>query len=70
MTRQPVSSSNIASIGYDQKSQTLEIEFLSGGVYQYYSVSQSLYQGLMAASSHGSYFHQNIKGRYGDTKVG
>lgn len=69
MNRQPVSSSNIASIGYDSQSQTLEIEFHSGSVYQYYSVPQSLYQGLMEASSHGSYFHQNIKGRYGDTKV-
>ena len=70
MTRQSVSSSNIASIGYDPKSQTLEIEFHSGGIYQYYGVSQTLYEDLMSASSHGSYFHQHIKGRYGDTKVG
>lgn len=69
MTRQPVSSSNIASIGYDPQSQTLEIEFHPGSVYQYYGVPQSLYQGLMGASSHGSYFSQNIKGRYGDTKI-
>jgi len=69
MIRQSVSSSNIASIGYDAKSQTLEIEFLSSGVYQYYNVSASLYQEFMRASSHGTFFHQNIKGRYGDTKV-
>lgn len=38
MIRQPVSSSNIRSIGYDSKSNTLEIEFHSGGVYQYFGV--------------------------------
>lgn len=36
MERQYVSSSNIASIGYDPDNQVLEIEFLSGAVYQYY----------------------------------
>jgi len=69
MNRQSVSSSNIASIGYDSRSQTLEIEFHSGGIYQYYNVSKSLYEDLMRASSHGSFFHENIKGRYGDTKI-
>ena len=38
MIRQPVSSSNIRSIGYDSESNTLEIEFHSGGVYQYFGV--------------------------------
>ena len=37
MIRQPVSSSNIRSIGYDSMSSTLEIEFHSGGVYQYFN---------------------------------
>jgi hypothetical protein len=41
--RKPVSSSNISSIGYDPKSQTLEIEFHSGGIYQYDGVAQNLY---------------------------
>ena len=53
MERQYVSSSNIASIGYDPGNMVLEIEFLSGSVYQYYDVPQSIYDGLMAADSHG-----------------
>lgn len=69
MIRQSVSSSNIASIGYDAGSQTLEIEFHTGGIYQYYGVPKSLYEDLMRASSHGTFFHQHIKGRYGDNKV-
>lgn len=61
MERQYVSSSNIASIGYDSDSMILEIEFLRGAVYQYYDVPQSIYDGLMAADSHGKYFAAYIK---------
>jgi len=64
MIRQPVSSSNIASIGYDTDSQTLEIEFLNGSVYLYFDVPSSVHAGLMNASSHGKYFHQHIRNRY------
>ena len=64
MYRQPVSSSNIASIGYDQSSQTLEIEFNDGAIYQYFDVPASVYEGLMGANSHGQYLAQNIRGIY------
>lgn len=69
MNRQPVSSSNIRSIGYDSKSQTLEIEFHSSGIYQYFNVPESIYNALMSASSHGSYFHRHIKDQYQLTKI-
>ncbi|HUN14483.1 MAG TPA: KTSC domain-containing protein [Alistipes sp.] len=61
MERQYVSSSNIASIGYDFDNMILEVEFLSGAVYQYFDVPQSIYDGLMAADSHGKYFAAYIK---------
>ncbi len=61
MKRKSVDSSNIASIGYDEHSQTLEIEFNSGRIYQYFNVPSSEYNALMNASSHGTYFNQNIK---------
>jgi len=69
MNRKPVSSSNIASIGYDVDSQTLEIEFLNGGVYQYFDVPQHVYEELMSAGSHGQYLARNIKGAYRYSKV-
>ncbi len=69
MNRQAVTSSNIASIGYDTDSQTLEIEFLNGGVYQYFDVPQNVHDELMGASSHGQYLAQNIKGHYRYSKV-
>ena len=64
MNRKPVRSSNICSIGYDSKSQTLEREFHSGRVYQYFNVPEIIYITLMSATSHGSYFNHKIKDKY------
>ena len=64
MDRQPVSSSNIRSVGYEVETQKLELEFHGGGGYRYSGVPEAIYQGLMRAASKGSYFHQNIKDRY------
>lgn len=61
MERISVQSSNLASVGYDSASHTLEIEFHHGGVYQYFNVPESVYDGLMSASSHGQYFDRNVK---------
>lgn len=69
MNRKSVTSSNIASIGYDESSETLEIEFKNGGVYQYFDVPERVYKGIMSASSHGEYLAQNIKGHYRYSKV-
>ena len=69
MERQSVSSSNINSVGYDSESHTLEIEFHSGDVYQYFDVPQSTHDELMRASSHGSYLHRYIKDQYRWMKI-
>jgi hypothetical protein len=65
----PVSSSNLSSVGYDAESQTLEIEFHHGGVYQYAGVPEGEYEGLISAESQGKYFHANIKNRYPFSKL-
>ncbi|MES9898547.1 MAG: KTSC domain-containing protein [Sedimenticola sp.] len=69
MERQSVSSSNIASIGYDEGSETLEVEFLNGGLYQYFDVPQNMYDAMMAADSHGRFLASDIKGVYRYSKV-
>lgn len=65
MDRVPLNSSNLASVGYDASSLTLEVEFKDGGVYQYFDVPPSEYEALMqATSSHGKYFISNIRTIY------
>ena len=64
MNRISVRSSNIRSVGYDPDARTLEVEFHSGGVYQYSGVAETVHQGLIRASSKGAYFHDHIRDLY------
>lgn len=70
MNRDPVSSSNIVSVGYDGPSETLEIEFMSGAVYQYYNVPQSVYDTLITAASAGQFFAYQIRNAFPYSRVG
>ena len=69
MDRQAVASTNVASVGYDEGSQTLEVEFISGVVYQYYNVSQEIFDQMMNAPSKGAFLNQNIKNAYPYSRV-
>jgi len=63
--RQSVTSSMILSVGYDNASGVLEIEFRRGPrVYRYFDVPEFLYRGLMAAPSKGKFFTTRIADRY------
>jgi len=62
--RQPVVSSDIASIGYDEASETLEIEFKATGVYRYFSIPRSVAEEFQRTPSPGKFFRQNVKGKY------
>ena len=70
MDRADVVSSNLKSVGYDEGSRVLEIEFRHGGVYQYSGVPPEEHRALMDADSHGKYFAAEIKSRYEFKKVG
>ena len=63
MERESVVSSNLASVGYDPATETLEVEFGSGGIFSYAGVTAEEYQTLMGAPSIGSYFARFIKGQ-------
>ncbi len=65
----PVSSSNIAAVGYDADSECVYIEFLNGSTYKYNGVLESEFENLRTASSVGSYFNQNYKNLYPYEKV-
>ena len=68
MRRRPVSSSAISSVGYDRKAKTLELEFSSGGVYDYYEVPPEVYAALMSAESKGRFVSEQIRGQYPSEK--
>jgi hypothetical protein len=62
MTLIPCVSSQLTAYGYDAATSVLAIQFKSSGsVYHYFDVPQSVFDGLNAAESKGSYFIRNIK---------
>jgi len=61
MNRIPVDSSNVSEIGYDLNTQTLEVQFKDGNVYQYFDVPPGVHEGLMSASSKGQFLNKEIK---------
>lgn len=61
MQRQPVESSNIASIGTENG--VIEVEFKGGRIYQYPDCDPDLCQKFMAAPSKGEFFGKHVKNR-------
>ena len=64
MQREPVESSTLVSVGYDESQFLLELEFRSGELYQYFGPSRHIHQDLMAAESKGRFFNQHIRDRF------
>lgn len=69
MERKPIKSDNLKSVGYDPKTEELDIEFKSGTVYRYFRVPAHIYEALLSAPSAGKYHHQNIKDRFEFVKL-
>ena len=69
MRRVEVTSTSLQSIGYDQASKLLEVEFRSGAVYHYHDVPYRVARGLASATSVGAYFMRHIRGAYGYARV-
>ena len=61
---EPVVSSNLEAIGYDTQRQILAVQFKSGTLYHYGSVSLELVTDLYAAESKGRFYTAHIKGEF------
>ena len=64
MFREPVISESIAAIGYDDDTETLEVEFVTGSVYRYRGVNQDVFEDFRQAPSKGAFFNRHIKDAY------
>lgn len=71
MKHKEVTSSNVASVGYDKDSHILEVRFIGGGLYSYADVPASVHDELMSSPEGvGGRFHKLIKkGGYKWTKL-
>ena len=64
LERQPVKSRILRSVGYDESSKILEIEFHSGLVYEYLGVPPKVYKDLMSSDAVGKYFSDKVRNRF------
>lgn len=62
MTWIPVNSKAIRAVGYD--GHTFTVEFPSGRIYDHPGVPYSVYAAFIHASSKGTFYNKNIRGRY------
>lgn len=61
VVRQTVDSSDVASVGYDEETQELEVTFHKTGTYTYLDVPPQKFAELMAAPSKGRYINLELK---------
>lgn len=59
-----VNSSAMSAVGYDASNGRMKITFTQGHTYDFCRVPERIYQGLMQASSKGTYYNDQIKDRY------
>jgi hypothetical protein len=65
----PLNSSTLRAVHYDPFTARLTVEFRNDRIYQYWRVPAKVFQGLLRAASHGSYFAQNIRKEFTYRKV-
>jgi hypothetical protein len=59
-----VDSEAMREVEYDPGSRTLRIRFADGRWWRYFDVPPSIHAALIAAESHGRYFHEHIRDRF------
>jgi len=64
MNRTTVGSPGIAQVGYEEGSEILEIEFVSGKVYDFYNVPLKLYEQLLKSTTKELFYEANILVRF------
>lgn len=56
-----VKSSIVRTLEYAPEDRVLTVGFVTGAYYRYLGVPPEVFDGLMAAQSLGSYFHEHIR---------
>lgn len=64
----PVESSNIISVGYDETTSSMYVNYPSG-TYKYDGVDKSVYESFLTSTSKGRFMNENIKGQYNYSRV-
>ncbi|WP_321507701.1 KTSC domain-containing protein [uncultured Methanoregula sp.] len=67
--RKPVKSRILRSVGYDESTKILEIEFQTGLVYQYSGVPLKVHADLMHSGEIAKYFSEKVRPKFQTKQV-
>ncbi len=62
-------SAVLDSVLYESEAKVLVVTFRSGASYEYYGVSETVFQGLLKAAEKGKYYNENIRGAYESHRI-
>lgn len=60
----PCESSQVTAHGHCPKTNTLQVHFKTGGIYQYRDFGPEKYEELKKAESIGKFLHAHVKGKH------
>lgn len=69
MKRLPVKSRILRTVGYDEITKILELEFQTGVIYHYLRVPHKVYADLMSSEEIGKYFTEKVRPRFQAKRV-
>ncbi len=69
LERQSVKSVILRSVGYDELTKILEIEFSTGLVYQYSGVPLKIYKDFMHSGEMGKFFSEKVRTQFRTKQV-
>ncbi len=69
LERQPVKSRILRSVGYDDSTKILEVEFQNGLIYQFFDVPKKVSEDLLHSGEIGKYFTEKVRTRFRTKQV-
>jgi hypothetical protein len=69
LERQPVKSRILRSMGYNDSTKILEIEFQNGLVYQFLEVPPKIYADLVRSAEIGKYFTDKVRTKFKSKQI-
>lgn len=69
MNFEPVTSSYIDAIAYNEKDNELRVQFKSGAIWKYFDVPEAVHVSMLLAESTGKFFAKEVRGVFVGRKI-
>lgn len=69
MNRLAINCTELTSVGYNPRIFVLELEFVDGSIRTYFNVPNDVFEGLMSAESHSTFYEIYIKKQFKSRKA-